>query len=316
MAVNQGFAALVAGPRVNPEWLMIWCQAHRDVFVGLAGGSTFLEVSKPKVRAVSVDLPSLPQQRRMVDLIGALDAARSSAESVARQLTVARISASEELISHSAYPRAQLRDLAVPKGLVGGPFGSSLVSKDYRLAGVPVIRGANLSTRSRFLAGPYVFVTEEKAQSLGHNQAVPGDVIATQRGTLGQVAIVPAGPYDKYVVSQSQMRLRVDPAKAVPEYVRAALSTSIALMDIESKKIATANPHINLGIFGALEIPIPVPATQSQIGDLMIAFEEAERGATAYLSALDVVRAALLIELLIGDHEIPESYDRFLDGAA
>lgn len=78
MAVNQGFAALVAGPEVDPVWLMIWCQAHRDTFVALAGGSTFPEVSKPKVRAVSIDLPPLGEQRRVADLVRAIDAYRDA----------------------------------------------------------------------------------------------------------------------------------------------------------------------------------------------------------------------------------------------
>jgi len=40
--------------------------------------------------------------------------------------------------------------VAAPKGLVGGPFGSSLGGKDYVDHGVPVIRGGNLSTASTF----------------------------------------------------------------------------------------------------------------------------------------------------------------------
>jgi type I restriction enzyme, S subunit len=41
--------------------------------------------------------------------------------------------------------------------LVGGPFGSNLVSRDYTDDGVPVIRGQNMD--QRWIAGEFVYVT-------------------------------------------------------------------------------------------------------------------------------------------------------------
>src|SRR5664280_718188 len=112
-----------------------------------------------------------------------------------------------------------LSDLAAPKGLIGGPFGSSLGRKDYGSAGVPVIRGQNLvGLSSPFDLGEFVYVTKEKVEDeLARNLAVPGDVVFTQRGTLGQVGLVPKGPHKRYVISQSQMRFRADPSKVLPE---------------------------------------------------------------------------------------------------
>ena len=74
--------------------------------------------------------------------------------------------------------------------LVGGPFGSNLVSRDYVDRGVPVIRGQNMG--ERWIGGEFVFVSPAKAQSLEANLARPGDIIFTQRGTLGQVRVSPA----------------------------------------------------------------------------------------------------------------------------
>src|SRR3990172_2195549 len=98
--------------------------------------------------------------------------------------------------------------------LVGGPFGSNLVSRDYVSQGVPVIRGQNME--ERWVSGEFVYVTREKAESLTANLARPGDIVLTQRGTLGQVAVVPQQPFEHYLVSQSQMKLTVDRKKADP----------------------------------------------------------------------------------------------------
>src|SRR5216117_727545 len=96
--------------------------------------------------------------------------------------------------------------------LVGGPFGSDLTTRDYVEEGVPVIRGTNLPDDCSFKDDEYVFVRDEKADALKANNAHPGDVVFTQRGTLGQVGLIPNEPkFPRYLVSQSQMKLTVDP---------------------------------------------------------------------------------------------------------
>ncbi|MGJ5776172.1 hypothetical protein ACSBR4_32260, partial [Pseudomonas aeruginosa] len=94
-----------------------------------------------------------------------------------------------------SFELVHLEDLAAPikNAIVGGPFGSNLVSKDYAESGVPVIRGQNMGRR--WIAGPFAFVSPDKAESLSANKARPGDLVFTQRGTLGQVAIVPSGAF-------------------------------------------------------------------------------------------------------------------------
>ena len=97
--------------------------------------------------------------------------------------------------------------------LVGGPFGSNLVSNDYIDDGIPVIRGQNMDM-GRWVAGDFAFVSIEKAAELSANIARLRDLVFTQRGTLGQIAIVPDIGHSTYVISQSQMKLTPDEEKA------------------------------------------------------------------------------------------------------
>jgi type I restriction enzyme S subunit len=99
-----------------------------------------------------------------------------------------------------------------------GPFGSNLKVDNFIAQGVPVIRGANLNVGG--LKDEYfVFVSEEKANSLKRSLAYPDDLVFTHRGTIGQVAIIPHGQYPKYLVSQSQMRLRVKKESLEPMFL-------------------------------------------------------------------------------------------------
>ena len=99
-----------------------------------------------------------------------------------------------------------------------GPFGSDIKTDNFVPTGVPVIRGGNL-TAGRFHSADFVFLTEEKADELAKANALPGDLVFTHRGTLGQVGIVPAKPFRRYVVSQSQMKMTCDPKSANPAFM-------------------------------------------------------------------------------------------------
>ena len=132
--------------------------------------------------------------------------------------------------------------------LVGGPFGSNLTTRDYVEVGIPVLRGSNLPFGKRFSHDDLVFVSEEKAKKLNPNLAFPNDVLFTQRGTLGQIGLIPEGFYEKYVVSQSQMKLTVNPKLALPEFIYYFFSTEEGRKNIEAHSITSGVPHINLSI--------------------------------------------------------------------
>ncbi|PHP51809.1 restriction endonuclease subunit S [Actinomyces ruminis] len=167
----------------------------------------------------------------------------------------------------------RLEDLAVEDGIVGGPFGSTLVGADYVNAGVPVVRGSNM--RGRFVSGEFVYVTLRKFdRDLSRNTAEPGDLVFTQRGTLGQVALVPDSPYGIYVVSQSQMRVRVDASKVEPLYVYYACMAPSFLRQIDDMAIRTGVPHINLGILGKLQIPDMPRREQQAIAEVLGALDD------------------------------------------
>jgi type I restriction enzyme, S subunit len=153
---------------------------------------------------------------------------------------------------------ASIEEIAVPDGVAGGPFGSELVRSDYVPWGIPVIRGANLGDFDRrFDATEFVYVSSEKAYALARNLAVPGDVVVTQRGTLGQVGIVPDIGFDRFVISQSQMRVRCDPKKADPCFVYYWLRLPDTIRYIESNAVAAGVPHINLGFFRSMRLQLP-----------------------------------------------------------
>jgi type I restriction enzyme S subunit len=90
-----------------------------------------------------------------------------------------------------------------------GPFGSNIKAENFTNHGVPVIRGTNLNYY-KYVGGDFVYLTEEKANQLKSSNCFPNDIVITHRGTLGQVGLIPKGQYERYVISQSGMKVTVN----------------------------------------------------------------------------------------------------------
>ena len=121
----------------------------------------------------------------------------------------------------------------------------------------------------KYLAGEYVFVSEEKAESLSANKARPNDLVFTQRGTLGQVAIVPDSPWDTYIISQSQMKATIDPQKADVEFLYYYFSSPSEVKYILSNAIQTGVPHTNLTVLKEHPICLPPLPEQRAIAHIL-----------------------------------------------
>ena len=91
-----------------------------------------------------------------------------------------------------------------------GPFGSRIKAENFVADGIPIIKGTQLHG-AYVLDSGFDYLTEEKAEELKSSQAFQGDLVITHRGTIGQVSIIPHGSkYEKYVVSQSQLKVSLD----------------------------------------------------------------------------------------------------------
>ena len=159
--------------------------------------------------------------------------------------------------------------------LVGGPFGSNLVSRDYQPHGVPVIRGTNLSNQSSFSFKNFVFVSEDKANELKANNAYPGDLVFTQRGTLGQIGLIPKNsPYKRFVISQSQMKLTINEDKADSKFIYYYFCLPSTVEMIQNLALSSGIPHINLDILRKFKVTYPPLHIQRKIAAVLSAYDD------------------------------------------
>jgi type I restriction enzyme S subunit len=126
----------------------------------------------------------------------------------------------------------------------------------------------------RWVDGEFVYVTPQKADSLASNCAKPGDLVFTQRGTLGQVALVPKKGADRYLISQSQMKVALDPTKADALFLYYVFISAEQQAYIVQNAITTGVPHTNLGILRNTPLTLPPLAEQKAIAAVLGALDD------------------------------------------
>ncbi len=186
-----------------------------------------------------------------------------------------------------------------------GPFGSKLGRKDYVADGVPVLRGANLRVGGGFDESDFVYVTSEKAEELRSSTASRGDVLITQRGTLGQIALIPeTSDHERYVLSQSQMKLTVNTDAASAEFVYRQMSTAEVTARFIAQAMSSGVPHVNLTVLREFEILAPPHDLQYRFGDTVRGLDQEASALRAQARTLGGLRDLLLPKLVTGQLDL------------
>ena len=151
-----------------------------------------------------------------------------------------------------------------------GPFGSNIKVECFVDNGIPVLNGSNLNGFV-LKEDAFRYVTVEKADSLGKANAYRGDIVITHRGTLGQIAFIPQNSkYERYVISQSQFRVRCN-EKILPEYLVYYFHTRIGQHKLLSNASQVGVPALARAstTFQTIEVEVPNISIQRKIVDLL-----------------------------------------------
>lgn len=168
----------------------------------------------------------------------------------------------------------RVADLAspAPNSLSTGPFGSAIGSRFFQSSGVPVIRGSNLTATvaERLNEEGLVFLSEAKAAEFSRSVARRGDLVFTCWGTIGQVGLIDdRASYEEYIISNKQMKLTPDPAKADSLYLYYCFLSPTVSESIKSQAIGSSVPGFNLGQLKTIRLSLPPLLEQRRITHIL-----------------------------------------------
>ena len=156
-----------------------------------------------------------------------------------------------------------------------GPFGSNIKVSCFVDSGVPVLNGSNLEGFS-LSEKTFRYVTRKKADSLNKANAHRGDIVITHRGTLGQIVFIPQdSKYDRYVISQSQFRVRCND-KVLPEYLVYYFHTPIGQHKLLSNASQVGVPALARpsSTFQQIEVVLPELSIQKRVVEIITTIQK------------------------------------------
>lgn len=110
------------------------------------------------------------------------------------------------------------------------------------------------------------YLSEETYQTWFRAHPIPGDILFVNKGTPGQVCLVP-DPVD-FCIAQDMIALRADESKIYPKYLFAVLRSREIQQQIYNTNVGDVIPHFKKQFLNQLLIPIPERSIQESIGDL------------------------------------------------
>ena len=303
------FIALRAGPQLLPDFLYIWATASstRRAAAALMTGTTGRQRLSPHdMAALPITLLSLVEQRRIVDLVATFDRVRASRQ-----------------VAHAYETAAGAMMGEVTASAMGWTSLASVVSK-ARAGGTP------LRQVSAFFGGPIPWLKsgEVEADQINHvsesltEQGLAsssawimpsGSIVVAMYGqgmTAGSVGYI-AVPM---AANQAVLGLVPDPGRVDPRFLFHWLRSRKE--SLRERRSGSSQPNLNKET--VLQEPVPIVELDRQriVAGVLDALSETSRRNTAMAAATERARAAVVTDLLAGDHEIPASYDRLFEGAA
>lgn len=309
---SSEFPTFTCTEEVEPAYLRLLTQ-QPSFWADLAGLSKGLggrreRLAPQDLLSLKLRIPPLSEQRRIVDLIGALDGTIAAMEGQVAALGAAQPALIGHFLSGSDQgPVKQLGDI--------GTFvrGRRFTKSDYVDSGLGCIHYGQVHTSFGPVAREALtFLPVWMRQRM--RLANPGDVViaATSENVidLGKATVWmgedPVAVHDDCYI----LRHDLDP-------VFAAYIFRSKAFEEQKQRFAAGTKVTRISAAGLASIRIPIPSLSRQkvIGGVLNAAQEEQDLARAAADRLRSVRCDMLASLLLGVHEIPKSYDLLMEVA-
>jgi len=334
VAISQDITGLyVDETKVDPRFLFHRMRAGVQDLKKLNQGTSINGIIRSDLTAYPLDLPPLPMQRRIAQILSELDELIENTEMLIAKRKSIFDGISRDILSRGVssngglrdtfqdapglyeqgclgpvpkYWRAcRLRDLARPgrPHLRTGPFGSSLKIEHWKEEGHPVITIGSLG-EGRIDSEHLLFVSATTAQRLFEFQLEVGDVVFSRVADVGRSVVIQDDQH-RWIMSSNLMRISVDRAKMLPDFLQALLAHDGRIRaQIRAKVNAGGRDVANSAILNELRFPVPSLEEQRAIVERLRAHTKQQEADLKALDALRALRRGLSSDLLSGRRRV------------
>ncbi|MGB7063002.1 MAG: restriction endonuclease subunit S [Candidatus Zixiibacteriota bacterium] len=249
----------------------------------LAPGTTRKTLTITGINTVTIPLPPLNEQRRIVEKLDAIlpkvKCAKSRLEKIPgilkkfRQSVLAAACSgrlTEDWRDGKDLPEWERRKIdsivkSVKSDIRTGPFGTSLKKNEHQKNGVPVWGIESIGENGEFTYVNKIFVTRNKSRELKTFEVKGGDIIISRSGTVGELCILP-DDISFGLISTNLMKISLDRDVIVPKYFCWLFEgAQIVIEKIRELCSGSTRLFLTQGILKNLFFPLPPLPEQHEI---------------------------------------------------
>jgi type I restriction enzyme S subunit len=291
MATNQGCKSFIPKPnQIHAKFLYHWLRANRPYLESLGRGATFKEVSKAVVSRIEIPLPSLPDQRRIAELLDRAVSLRDKRRAVLAQLDTLTQAIFLEMFGNPAtnrdtWPRRTLKELGkittgrTPPSAKAGMFGGP----------IPFVTPGDLQSDAPVKRS----VTEAGADESATVRA-GATLVCCIGATIGKIGKAAVPSAFNQQINAVEWGDAVDDSYGY-SVLRLFKPTIIAW------GASTTLPILKKSAFERLEIPVPPTDLQAEFRRRLLAVEGLAASSKASLTSLDELFNVLQSRAFRGD---------------
>jgi type I restriction enzyme S subunit len=296
--IGRGLAALRADQEnLLQEFLWHQIQFKKDYLQGISQGSTFDAISGKDLSELEIEIPPLPEQKKIAQILSGIDAciALIKLQKKKSEQTLETISAEvfERLTTSNPVKRLSDACALITKGATPTTFGYKLHGTAFK-GSVTFLGGGSTSEAGEFDLRPARHCTQDAASTLTRSELAEGDTLVTIVGSIGNTCQIPRSVLPANI-NQNVALVRSDEAVLDKSFMNLFLRTEGRRMLVN---IATtqAQPSVSLAQVGQLNIPIPNLDRQRRIVSTAEGIRES-------ISLLDdkICKSEQLKEAVLGD---------------
>ena len=268
------------------------------------------KLTQGAMMGISVRVPPLDEQKRIVDVVSSIDAYIDALQQQADSARTARNAVLHELLSNTGddWTETTLGDALVHL-TDGSHFSPETLSVGFPYVTVRDVRNGLID-----LDGS-AKISEESFIELKKNGCapLPGDVLFSKDGTVGRTAQVTTET--PFVVLSSLAILRPNLEILSSEFLTMTITSNDFQDMATGSKTGLAIKRVVLKVLRAFPIMLPPLAEQKQIVEIVSSMDVLIQSTEEAVMNAKALRSGVLSDLLSGDHEIPTSYDSLVGAA-
>lgn len=302
LATNQGFINFIPSPVWEPRFLAYTLRHHTRSIEGLAGSTTFREVTKSAIKQFRVGVPPLSEQRRIVEILDRADELRrlraeanTRAERILPALFLKMFG--DPATNPMGWVIRPLSALAAIKGGKRLPKGEpySPVPTPFRY-----IRGTDIQP-NRILDDQLMFLTPEVQKHIARYVVGRGDVVITIAGKIGVCAPVPDHLEGANLTENAARLVPLSPESFDNIFLSAFLNSASSQQAILGQVGQVTIAKLALFRIQPLLIPCPPIHLQRQFSERVVALQGVKETSDTSERRIADLWATLLSRAFCGD---------------